>query len=216
MTVRSIGMLPGALWPLGLAVAAIGLASCGTTSAMRWAITTTHLPPPVTSTTSTTTTTTVPNQIISNRYRPLTIPTIDLKVDVVPGHSPNTSVRFLAWLWVTPRDWKPQSVSASAAGVTAKTTATPTSVLWQMGDGGSVTCTGPGSPWSMRVDPTGIGPDPSGCAYTYHRSTEARGPYKITATIRWSVNWTSNVPGEGGALPELHTSPSMLLNIRPR
>jgi len=142
----------------------------------------------------------------------LVAPRIQTSPNTLDGHSPDTPVNFLTWLWLG-GGLSPQSVTASAGGVSATTTATPTSqVSFEMGDGGSVSCNGPGTPWSLALDPTGGGADPSGCAYTYHQSTDGRGPFTITATVGYTVSWTSNV-GQSGTLPGLTARSSAALNV---
>lgn len=142
----------------------------------------------------------------------LVVPSIHTSPNTLDGHSPDTPVNFLTWLWLG-GGLSPQSVTASAGGVSATTTATPTrQVSFEMGDGGSVSCNGPGTPWSLALDPTGGGTDPSGCAYTYHQSTDGRGPYTVTATVGYTVSWTSNV-GQRGTLPGLTARSSAALNV---
>ncbi len=48
------------------------------------------------------------------------------------------------WLWVDD-PWTPRQASATLDGVTATVTATPTSVIWDLGEGDTVTCPGPGT-----------------------------------------------------------------------
>lgn len=143
----------------------------------------------------------------------LSAPAIHTGPDTLAGHSPDAPVNFLIWLWLEQGGYGPQSVTASAGGVSATTTAIPTGqVTFDMGDGGSVTCNGPGTPRSLAIDPTGTTPSPSGCSYTYHHSTDQRPPYTITATINFAVHWTSNV-GQSGTLPGLTASSSTPLNV---
>ena len=110
-------------------------------------------------------------------------------------------VSVTTWLWVDPAAWAPASANASAGGVTVTTTATPAQLVWSMGDGHSVTCAGPGTPY----DPTRPDVLPS-CAYTYLRSSAGQpgGAFTITATESWQVSWTgTGVPAgapAGGSL----------------
>lgn len=143
----------------------------------------------------------------------LTAPAIHTGPDTLDGHSPDAPVNFLTWMWLDQGGYGPQSVTASAGGVSATTTATPIGqVTFDMGDGGSVTCQAPGTVRSLAIDPTASAPSPSGCSYTYHHSTDGRGPYTITATIGFAVHWTSNV-GQSGTLPGLTASSSTGLNV---
>lgn len=150
----------------------------------------------------------------------LPTPAIHTNPDSLQGHSPDTVVNFSTWLWLDPGAYRPVSVTASAGGVSATTTATPTGVVWDMGDAnpsegipaGVVNCNGPGTPWSSAVDPSGEGPDPSGCEYTYHYSTDNRPPYIVTATISYDVSWRAST-GQGGTLPGLQSSSTEDLNV---
>ena len=70
-----------------------------------------------------------------------------------------------------------------------------------MGDGQSVTCAGPGTPY----DPSQPDAQPS-CAFTYQRSSAGQpgGAFIITVTESWQVGWAATgVPAgapAGGAL----------------
>jgi hypothetical protein len=127
------------------------------------------------------------------------------------GTSPPTAsllVNFPTFLYLG-GGWAPVSALASAGGVSATVTATPSSVTWSTGDGGSVTCAGPGAPY----DPSEsfASQDPPLCGYTYRRSSAAApgGVFTLTATVAYTVTWTAvGAPG-GGALPALTRSASV-------
>ena len=63
------------------------------------------------------------------------------------------------WLWVAPAAWHPQSKTAQVPGEAVTATATPVSAAWQMGDGRTVTCHGPGHPVRRGRQPGGGLPD---------------------------------------------------------
>lgn len=104
-----------------------------------------------------------------------------------------------SFLWIDPGQWAPQSASASAGGVTSTVTATPKQVVWDMGNGESVSCDGPGAPYEPALSDE---QQPSSCRYTYERSS-ARAPgetFTVTTTIEWDVSWEAvGAPG-GGSL----------------
>lgn len=54
------------------------------------------------------------------------------------------------WMWAdpSPTTFGPLSASATAGGVTVTATAKVTTVRWAMGDGTTVTCHGPGTPYT--------------------------------------------------------------------
>jgi hypothetical protein len=112
-------------------------------------------------------------------------------------------VRLPTWLWLDRAMWRPQSATASVPAVSVTATATPTSVSWSMGDGATVTCTGPGTPFSAHGGPQAASPD---CGHTYQRSS-AGSPgerFPATATVSWRITWAG--AGASGTFPDMTTS----------
>jgi hypothetical protein len=87
--------------------------------------------------------------------------------------------------------------------VSVTATATPTSVVWSMGDGSTVTCTGAGSPFHPGTDPKASSPD---CGHTYRTSSasQAGQAFPVSATVHWTVTWAG--AGQGGVFPDLTTT----------
>jgi hypothetical protein len=110
--------------------------------------------------------------------------------------------RLPVWLWVAANVWQPQSKTAQVPGESVTATATPVSAAWAMGDGKTVTCKGPGTPYSGS-NPAAASPT---CGYTYDRSSAGQpgGAYRVTVTITWDITWVGT-GGAGGALAPLHT-----------
>jgi len=112
-----------------------------------------------------------------------------------PRTSPPMAARQLVaipvWLWMDPAEWHAVSASASAGPVTATVTATPTKAVWEMGDGATVVCDGPGAPYSPGRTPP--------CSHTYRDPSTSRpgGAYTVRVTVTWSVTWTSNTGPAG-------------------
>ncbi len=103
-------------------------------------------------------------------------------------------VGWNTWMWAdSPSDqtWGPITASASAGGYTVTATAEVDRVVWDMGNGDTVSC-GKGTPWRPRFTNNEPSPD---CGYVY----EQPGRYTITATSYWSVNWSGI--GETGVIP---------------
>jgi hypothetical protein len=96
-----------------------------------------------------------------------------------------------------PRTLGPISDSATEAGVTVTLTAKVSKVVWNLGDGTAITCTGAGTPYR---DEFGARPSPT-CGHTYqHPSTELPGGvYRVSATAVWDVGWTGG--GQSGQIP---------------
>jgi hypothetical protein len=91
------------------------------------------------------------------------------------------------WLWVNAPNWGPVSASASAPGIRVDATAHVTGMEWRMGDGSTITCGTPGTPYSPdRKDE----PSPT-CGYKYlHPSRDlAGGTYTVRGTAFWQVDW---------------------------
>ncbi|GHJ97725.1 hypothetical protein SNE510_72440 [Streptomyces sp. NE5-10] len=91
--------------------------------------------------------------------------------------APRAAGRYLIgmpmWLWATPTPstFGPVSASASAGAVTVTATAKVTSVRWVMGDGTTVTCAGPGTPYKTGYGAT----DSPTCGHRYTRPTQYSG-----------------------------------------
>jgi hypothetical protein len=119
-------------------------------------------------------------------------------------------VNLPTWLWLDRGSWGPVSATAAVPGVSVTAVATPTSMTWSMGDGGSVTCSGPGSPFPTGGDPKSASPD---CGYTYHTSSAGRpgDAFPVTATVSWTVTWSG--AGQGGTFPNITTSESVAFRV---
>lgn len=110
------------------------------------------------------------------------------------GTSPSTTqnspgqfgyVGWNAWMWVDDpgaNSWGPITQSASEGGYTVTATANVSEVVWDMGNGDSVTC-GRGTPRPAAMTTNEPSPD---CGYVYTRD----GDYTITATTHWNIEWT--------------------------
>jgi hypothetical protein len=103
------------------------------------------------------------------------------------------------WMWTTVSDatWTPHSATAAVAGESVTATATATSIDWSMGDGDTVTCDGPGTPYSPRFGAHASSPT---CGYTYSSpsSTAAGGTFPVTGTTTWRITWVGG--GQNGTL----------------
>ena len=114
-------------------------------------------------------------------------PTIEMSP---PQGSPQL-VGLATWLWIAPAAWQTLTASATAGPVTTTATAVPSKVVWGMGDGNSVTCDGPGTPYSASNSNA-----TTDCSYTW----PSPGDFTVTATIYWSVTWTATGAAGGGNL----------------
>ncbi|MBD3781364.1 MAG: hypothetical protein IE926_00190 [Micrococcales bacterium] len=107
------------------------------------------------------------------------------------------------WMWAAApgtTTWGPQTRSVSTGGFTVTATAKAQRTVWTMGDGTTVTCHGPGTPYAnsygKRSSPT--------CGHTYTR----QGTYTVRATTYWLVTWAGI--GQTGTIPLDFTSTSTI------
>ena len=117
-------------------------------------------------------------------------------IGIVPEDKPGSVglVGMPVWLWAAnpnQHSWGPITRSASAGGVTVTATAKVKRVRWQLGDGGVVVCTGPGTVYQDRFGKS----DSPSCGYTYTR----QGTYTVRAESQWSVAWSGM--GQSGTIP---------------
>jgi hypothetical protein len=125
-------------------------------------------------------------------------------IEMAPPSGSAQLVGVATWMWVSPGVWKTLSASASAGTVTTTATATPQKVVWDMGDGDTVTCDGPGTPYSASA-PNAT----TNCSYTWGQA----GTYQVTATLYWSVTWSATGALGGGNLG-LQAGPAAQVAVR--
>lgn len=132
------------------------------------------------------------------------------RIRATPAPERTQLVRLPTWLWVEGSAWGRRSATASVPGVSVTVTATPTKVTWTMGDGATVVCHGPGTPYRAGADPRAASPD---CGHTYTSSSAGQrgGAYRVTATITWAITWSGG--GESGTFPALSTTASARFRV---
>jgi hypothetical protein len=131
-------------------------------------------------------------------------------------------VNLAEWFWLPSSMWHPLSTTAQACNaggcVAATATAIPAYVTWNTGDGSSVTCNGPGTPYDTSLPATD---QTTACSHTY-TATSAGQPspdgnpndaaFPVTATLTWTVAW-AGANGSAGALPSLTTQGATSLAV---
>jgi hypothetical protein len=123
-------------------------------------------------------------------------PTIGLSVNLTPNGEGAVGLPVWMWTVVTPTTWGPNSATAAVPGLSVTATAKAEKIDWDMGDGHTVTCTNPGTPYTPSYGNT---PSPTcGYRYTQPSTTRAGGRYTVTATTTWQVTWAGG--GQNGAL----------------
>ncbi|APU21312.1 hypothetical protein [Actinoalloteichus sp. GBA129-24] len=119
-------------------------------------------------------------------------------------------VHLPTWLWLEETSWGARSATASVPGVSVTATARPVSTTWSTGDGASVTCTGPGTPFPADGDPEAPSPD---CGHVYRSSSDHQPDreFPLTATVRWEITWSGG--GAGGTFPDLTTEATTTVRV---
>ncbi|MET9879252.1 hypothetical protein ABZZ36_32190 [Actinacidiphila glaucinigra] len=147
-----------------------------------------------------------PAQLAAEAVRRLPIDGPD--IGIVPEPGTTGVVGMPVWLWnrTSPRTWGPAAESVSAGGITVTATAHVSQIVWDMGDGHTVTC-GAGTPYK---ESEGAKESPS-CGYRY--ATTSNGDegnvFWVTATATWDVHW-----GGGGQRGDLTTTRSSQVQLR--
>ncbi|GAB2863726.1 hypothetical protein [Nocardioides pacificus] len=132
-----------------------------------------------------------------------------VKIGIVPepGQDRVGLVGLPVWMWVedpTDDTFGPITASASEGPVSVSATARVSSIVWDMGDGTKVTCTGRGTPYA---DHYGKQDSPT-CGHRYEQMSDDKphGAYPVTATSHWVVEWTGG--GQSGSIEfDLTTAP---------
>jgi hypothetical protein len=122
-------------------------------------------------------------------------------------------VGFPTWFWVDGTVWRSFDAHASLAGITVSVVAEPKSLHWDMGDGTSLTCAGPGTAWTADTPAD----QRSACSHVYQfvSAHQPDGRYHGQVTVVWSVSWSAST-GESGGLPDASRSTSFTLDVGQR
>lgn len=108
-----------------------------------------------------------------------------------PGEDSIGIVGMPVWMWAEQPDAQtvgPSTATASAGGITVTATARLHKVTWVMGDGTTVVCRTPGTPYKPEF---GMQASPD-CGHTYATSSagEIDDKFTVTATSDWVVSWS--------------------------
>lgn len=116
------------------------------------------------------------------------------------------------WLWVD-GPWVPVTATATVGPVSSTVTAAPKEVRWDLGDGTTMVCDGPGARYDQSLAPED---QSSGCTHTYTERSTTAGPtaaYQVTATVTYEVTWTATT-GQAGNLGTIDRSTTVPLVVR--
>ncbi|MGW6283035.1 hypothetical protein [Kribbella sp. NPDC055071] len=118
-------------------------------------------------------------------------------VKSAPGVGQVGLVNMPVWLWVdkTENTWGPIERSASVPGLSVTATAKVKAVNWTLGDGNTIRCDGPGTPYDKAM---GIKDSPD-CGHRYKKSSRelSKCVYPVTATAQWDITWQSTLGDTG-------------------
>lgn len=135
-----------------------------------------------------------------------------IRLDGPTVASPRAAGKYLVgvpmWMHATPSTstFGPATATATAGATTVTATAKVTSVVWDMGDTTTVTCTGPGTPYNAAYGKS-MSPD-CGHRYAHSANNQPDGRYHGSATSTWTVTWkVVGGTGESGEFTETRTTP---------
>lgn len=115
-----------------------------------------------------------------------------IEIGIVPEPRPGFIgiVGQPVWMWAAdpgPSTVGPITTSASAGGITVTATARIHDITWTMGDGATVVCTGPGTPFTDAL----AGQESPDCGHVYTMSSAGLPDdvFTVTATSDWVIDW---------------------------
>lgn len=113
------------------------------------------------------------------------------------------------WLWIDGDWWRGYSATATAGRVSSTVSAAPSQADWSTGDGGGLTCAGPGVPWSP-----GMADSSTYCKHTYRHSSagQSGASYTLSVEVTFEVTWGANT-GQGGTLAAISRSQSRSVQV---
>lgn len=148
-----------------------------------------------------------PAQLANEAVRRMRLRGPDIGIVPEPGKTGLVGLPVWMWTQLSPATWGPNSVTAAVPGLSVSATANAQQISWSMGDGTTVVCRSPGTPYADRFG----GQSSPTCGHTYTR-TSAEQPgaaYTVTATTTWRVVWAG-----GGQRGELSLDRSTTARLR--
>jgi hypothetical protein len=130
------------------------------------------------------------------------LPLSQPQIGMTPTPGSTGLVGLPVWLWLESGAWTPVSATASVPGLSVTATARPIRVVWDMGDGVTVTCRTAGVPYRPSAGDA-MSPE-CGHRYTQASSGEPDEAYDVTATVTWDIEWSGG--GASGALTQTRSA----------
>jgi hypothetical protein len=149
-----------------------------------------------------------PEILAEQAVRQLSFPTLSIYAS--PPTGADQLVGLPTWLWLEEGDWHPITATAAVPGESITATATPNSVTWNLGDGNTIVCQGPGTPYTAVDPPDEASPT---CGHTYVNSSAGQpgNAFTVTATVSWNVSWAG--AGQVGTVPALNSTTTGTLRV---
>jgi hypothetical protein len=125
------------------------------------------------------------------------LPLVGAEIGIAPEPEGVGLVGLNVWMWTENTDatWGPVSVSVPGPGITVTAQGQVTQIEWNMGDGTTVVCDEPGTPYDESY---GDEPSPDcGHVYTEPSRDQPDGRYTITAETTWHLEWWVEPRGSG-------------------
>ncbi|MFI8186553.1 ATP/GTP-binding protein [Actinacidiphila glaucinigra] len=140
-----------------------------------------------------------PAQLAAEAVKRLPIDGPDIGIVPEPGTTGVVGMPVWPWNRTSPRTWGPAAESVTAGGITV--TATVSQIVWDMGDGHTVTC-GAGTPCKESEGAK----DYPICGYRYATTSNGgKGDvFRVTATATWNAHWAGR--GQRGDLTTTRSS----------
>jgi hypothetical protein len=122
-------------------------------------------------------------------------------------------VGFPVWFWIDGGAWRTFDAHAGVAGVSVTVVAKPKQVVWELGDGTTLDCHGPGTAWNPGA---GRGQH-SDCTHIYQHVSAGQpgGRYAASVSVVWSVSWSAST-GQSGTLPDASRTSGFSLLVTQR
>lgn len=138
-----------------------------------------------------------PAQVAAIARAQLTIPKPKIGSAPCTAADCKGAVGVPVWLWTDPGMFTPVAQTATQGGVSVTVTAVATGVSWDMGDGQTVKCDGPGTRYDKAAFGWSESPD---CGYKYTQTSrgQAGGRYPLTATATWAITFSGDFVGTDG------------------
>ena len=112
--------------------------------------------------------------------------------------------------WLSVANPGPVSATVGLPGISVTATASPSSTVWDLGNGERRSCPGLGVGWARSYGDRFVAP----CGYTYawYSKDQPGDRYAASVTLVWTTSWTAST-GETGVLDDLLTVTPIALHV---